>query len=331
MVCNNYHNCDDGVDEANCTLLQLLHHQNDIEIPPVEFKRGKLKRLVLNGTLNVMKLFEINDADSTFDLYFVLEIVWFDRKLNFKFLKGRDNFLNEAMKQKIWIPKVEFGDIKKMFSDHKDQVIVLRKGNPTLDNDLDYVQQANEVYNGGENPLKMFFERRIQFSCSFDNIKNFPFGKQKCFLEFRVVGAANALTTIMLEVVRRERALAVGEYVIEDWVVTNYHNNQTMRNMVRVSMIMTRNIKSIFLVIYLPTILMNMINQATNYINGDDKYSMIYMVNITCMMVLASIFLSVSGSLPITSEIKPVESWLILNLAYPFIIILVNVVLQVCF
>ena len=84
-----------------------------------------------------------------------------------------------------------------------------------------------------------------------------------------------------------------------------------------------------FMVTYLPTILMNMINQATNYIRGDDKYSMIYTVNITCMMVLASIYLSVSASLPTTSDIKPVEVWLIFNLAYPFIIILVNVILQV--
>ena len=30
------------------------------------------------------------------------------------------------------------------------------------------------------------------------------------------------------------------------------------------------------MVTYLPTILMNMINQATNYITGEDKYSQIY-------------------------------------------------------
>ena len=83
------------------------------------------------------------------------------------------------------------------------------------------------------------------------------------------------------------------------------------------------------MVTYLPTILMNMINQATNYISGEDKYSMIYTINITCMMVLASVYLSVSSSLPVTSDIKPVEVWLIFSMAFPFIIILVNVVLQV--
>ena len=83
------------------------------------------------------------------------------------------------------------------------------------------------------------------------------------------------------------------------------------------------------MVTYLPTILMNMINQATNYISGEDKYSMIYATNITCMMVLASVYLSVSASLSPTSDIKPVEVWLLFNLAFPLTVILLNVLLQV--
>ena len=78
-------------------------------------------------------------------------------------------------------------------------------------------------------------------------------------------------------------------------------------------------------------ILLNIVNQATNYITGEDKYSLIYSINITCMMVLASIYLSVSASLPSTAEIKPVELWLLFNLAFPLLVILVNVKLQVGF
>ena len=83
------------------------------------------------------------------------------------------------------------------------------------------------------------------------------------------------------------------------------------------------------MVTYLPTILMNMINQATNYISGEDKYSLTYTINITCMMVLASVYLSVSASLPSTANIKPVEVWLLFNLAYPLLVMLTNIVLQV--
>ena len=47
------------------------------------------------------------------------------------------------------------------------------------------------------------------------------------------------------------------------------------------------------------------------------------------MMVLASVYLSVSSSLASTPNIKPVETWLLFNLAYPFLVILVNVIIQV--
>ena len=100
-------------------------------------------------------------------------------------------------------------------------------------------------------------------------------------------------------------------------------------NEIEVSMMFKIDLMSIFMVTYLPTILMNMINQATNYITGNDKYSLIYTINITCMMVLTSIYLSVSASLPNTSDIKPIEVWLLFNLAFPFVNILINVILQV--
>ena len=72
-----------------------------------------------------------------------------------------------------------------------DNVIVVRRGEPSLDSQC----QGNEVYSGEENPLMIFVERRIQFSCSFDNIKNFPFGKQKCSVKFHFIGVSNLIET----------------------------------------------------------------------------------------------------------------------------------------
>ena len=119
------------------------------------------------------------------------------------------------------------------------------------------------------------------------------------------------------------------QYIIDDWTVGHELNEKTGRNVTKVTMILSRKITSIFMETYLPTILMNMINQATNYISAEDKYSLVYTINITCMMVLASVYLSVSSSLPTTPNIKPVEVWLLFNLAYPFLVILINICLQV--
>ena len=100
---------------------------------------------------------------------------------------------------------------------------------------------------------------------------------------------------------------------------------------VKISVSMGRKLLNIVMVTYVPTILMNIINQATVYIPGESKNTLIFELNITSLMVLASIYLSVSNSLPSTPNIKPVEVWLLFNLAYPFFVIIVNVLLQVSY
>ena len=81
---------------------------------------------------------------------------------------------------------------------------------------------------------------------------------------------------------------------------------------------------------YVPSLLMNTINQASVFIKGENKYDLSLTINITIMMVLASIYLSVSTSLPSTPTIKPVEIWLLFNLFYPFLVMIINILLQVC-
>ena len=143
---------------------------------------------------------------------------------------------------------------------------MLRRGKPVMDTNLDTIRSI-ETYEGKENPFKLTIEERVQFSCTFDNIKNYPFGQQKCFLEMRMIETDFALNSLqiqfILQHVNNEGPTVVGQYVIKDWTIDNeVKHRQTERNMTRVTMVLRRNIKSIFLVTYLPTILMNMINQG---------------------------------------------------------------------
>ena len=69
--------------------------------------------------------------------------------------------------------------------------------------------------------------------------------------------------------------------------------------------------------------------KATVYLRNKDSCEMLVTVNITCMMLLTSVYLSVSSGLPSTPNIKPVEIWLIFNLAYPFLIIIIAILHQV--
>ena len=226
-------------------------------------------------------------------------------------------------KRNIWIPEIIFHLIKTpTYLWDEDQIFISRRTSPTLAAD-----EITEIYQGRTNSLNLVKLNRMIFVCSFDSTF-YPFGKAAdCKIEFFFPGVSNNLTDLKPRLVN-EGPAAFGQYLLEEWTIQP-QTDETLGKIVEVRLVLNREITSIFMVTYLPTILMNIVNQATNYISGDTKYDLIYTINITCMMVLASIYLSVSASLPSTANIKPVEWWLLFNLAFPLLVIIVNVILQV--
>ena len=208
----------------------------------------------------------------------------------------------------------------------------MREGVPTMSADMDSLH-PNESYKGSENTIQKKTFHQAEFICSFENITSYPFDDQNCYIQFYISGTDNELTNLKHGVLETkgtaQPSSTVGHYAVRKWTISTGPNGGGGNSLI-LTVQLGRNIGSVFLVTYVPTILMNIINQATNYamVNGNN-YEIIMTINITSMMVLASIYLSVSSSLPATASIKPIEIWLLFNLVYPFIIIMVNIILQV--
>ena len=47
-------------------------------------------------------------------------------------------------------------------------------------------------------------------------------------------------------------------------------------------------------------------------------------MNLTSMLVLTTMFINVSNNLPKTSYMKMIDVWLLFNLLYPFIVVLIH-------
>ena len=325
LVCNNFPDCQDGTDETNCSILILPGLGYKKHLPSIGIEDGRKILLPINTTFTVLDVFDVNEDESFIDISFKLQLEWFDKSLTFKFLKysETENTLDENFSWiRIWRPEPIFKVIKTTTDNDEDQIFISRKNPPTLAND-----EIREIYHGQSNNLNLVKLKRQIFICSFDST-NYPFGMAAdCKIIFYLQGVSKSLTDLKPRLINKGPA-AIGQYLIENWTIQS-EIDETLGKIVVVRLVLSRKFYSIFMVTYLPTILMNIVNQATNYITGDDKFSMIYTVNMTCMMVLASIYLSVSSSLPSTANIKPVEVWLLFNLAYPVMVIIVNVLLQV--
>ena len=232
---------------------------------------------------------------------------------------------------KIWIPNIDFAFLEKQKSCADcDSKIYVQKTQPTMTtkkgNKFFYI----ETYDGGGTPLIHVSDHNMQFFCGFDWISLYPMEIETCSFYFYFKGPANFLTKIDITKLEAPIGKFIERYLITEWkIITDYTYSRSEKKMVKVAVTLTMNSLSILLVTYLPTLLMNIINQATNYITGDSKYDLIITVNMTSMVVLATIYMSVSMSLPNTPDIKPVEVWLFFSIAYPFWVIITNVVMQV--
>ena len=75
----------------------------------------------------------------------------------------------------------------------------------------------------------------------------------------------------------------VGRFTVKSWQhEINYILGSSTKQVLRITVQFEQQLFGIFMVTYLPTILMNILNQATNYLApGDTRHDLIITVNIT--------------------------------------------------
>jgi hypothetical protein len=81
--------------------------------------------------------------------------------------------------------------------------------------------------------------------------------------------------------------------------------------------VLRRRIVNELLTTYLPSILIMVIVYSTNFFK-EFFFEAIVTVNLTSQLVLTTIFISVSGSLPKTAYVKMIDVWLIFAQLIPF-------------
>ena len=289
-------------------------------------------------SVTILRLIDIDDSELTFTLLFRIRLEWYDDDVKFLFLKDlmKENIVNEEIQTSIWNPEIKVlvavpgsqNIISEYFS-------VRKEGKPKLSNDNDHYTM-NETYDGDQNSFVKEFFIQSKFVCTFDKIETYPFGVQTCGFgislkdpadEFRIKMRKGNISHDPREFKNKgDGTYKIGQYMVNSWEI--YLVSFGSKDKMIVDFYMTRSLFTVFMVTYLPTVLMNVMNQAVVYIRMENKFELIISVNITCMMVLASMYLSVSSSLPSTANIKPIETWLLVNLMYPVLVIISNVIVQ---
>ena len=127
-------------------------------------------------------------------------------------------------------------------------------------------------------------------------------------------------------VINMESETVLTQYIITNWTL-EYKNASNVGAGIQMTLVLKRRILNAILTVYLPTILVLIIVYATNFFK-DFFFEAIVTVNLTSLLVLTTLFISVSSSLPQTAYVKMVDLWLIFAQVVPWIEVLLHTLID---
>ena len=153
----------------------------------------------------------------------------------------------------------------------------------------------------------------------------YPFDSQHCELRFKPFANSGKYVQFIESTLNYYEKIDLAKYYIKEWKFYSVETNTGKG--VEVSIWLGRRLLSRLTTVFIPSFLLNIIGHITCYFKPFYFESAIA-VNITVMLVLTSMFISVVAGLPVTSYIKMIEIWLLFTLFIPFADVLLTCVID---
>ena len=130
-----------------------------------------------------------------------------------------------------------------------------------------------------------------------------------CTVNLIVRKLETSVMKITPNIIAMESETELTQYIITNWTLA-YKDSDNVDLGIQMTIVLKRRLLNAILTVYLPTVLVLIIVYATNFFQ-DFFFEAIVTVNLTSLLVLTTLFISVSGSLPQTAYVKMVDLWLI--------------------
>ena len=339
LRCDSYTDCADHTDEAACSLVSLPPGHSSLSSPlshlyvsHISSSLGGLaqrRRTEVGLTVSSLSLTSVSQLGASLRVRIALSMVWFHPGITFNYLKQdkRRNLVNLSQTP-LWTPQLSFPNSRQEDTTRplRSQVVVVRKRVDKSGRNEELVMR--EVYQGADNPLEKNEIYDLVVRCSFENIHLYPFDTETCQIEMLVDGVSNFDT----DLVPIQPVAVVGPKEVDDFLLTSWSFLPSTlddgRQIVILKITLERPLIGIFFLKYFPVILINIINQTTNYLGGKKNIDAILGVNVTSMVVITVILISTSANLPPSTRMKNIEKWFLGCFTYPFLVIVLNVSLR---
>ena len=277
--------------------------------------------------IDILSVLDITEVDNTITLQIEMKLTWLDGRVTMYNLKlDKDlNTLTEEFRNNIWIPEVVFFNTQKKLKSQNDEdafTIITRQGryqgSPRS-------QIENALYfKGADNPITISRVYDSEFLCEYD-MAMFPFDTQECSIILTMKGNTNKFVKMTPANLEYSGPVDLTQYFIKKVAFGN-HSIHDVHGL-KVDIVFGRRVLATILTTYLPTILLCFVCFSTNYFKAF-FFEAIVTVNLTSLLVLTTLFISVFNSLPTTAYVKMIDIWLIFTLFIPFCEVLLHTLID---
>ena len=313
--CNSLFDCKDESDENDCKMIKMNEKSYLKEMPP--FKIGQ--SVQINCSILLLSINKI-ELPSTFNAKMKLILSWKDYRLTFVNLQPNGNLLDKELREMIWIPPLQFHNAqwRTLKNDEETTVRIVRTGKFEL-NSIYEVHEAR-LYKGDENVLQYSRKYQMDFKCKYD-LAFYPFDSQSCNIEMKIPSSYNAY----MDVFPNQTGI-IGESQLDQFWITKVdlyavNNNTEIFCKIHLKRIPWFHVSTT----YMPILCIFVIVLSTLFID-QSHFEATIMVALTSMLVMHTLFQSISTSMPKTAYLKLLDYWLIFGLILPFFVLITLVI-----
>ena len=256
-------------------------------------------------------------------------MTWYDQRITYRYLNSNmaKNMISKKEQGEIWVPRVVFENTK-----HKPQTIIDEMTSINIQNmnisSFKITDKTNaeavKQFPGNENLIVSTRFYSTRFNCKFQ-MNWYPFDIQVCQAVFGIVKDQEKFVLLSSKDMEYVGSTDLSLYYLLGKSQKNRNVGNTRQ--VVVELIFGRRLLSITLTVFIPTLLLNLIGHSTNYFKPF-FFEAVISLNVTVMLVLTTMFISVSNNLPKTAYIKMIDTWLIFKLFKPFTDILLQTYIE---
>ena len=323
--CNGKYDCSDHSDELTCSFIEPSPNYHKLTLP-----LDANNKLKLQFSIRINNILDIDNLRETFKVKFYLETNWVDDRIFYYNLQPKeDNVINYAYWEKMWIPNYKFENTENgvMTSNlgEKDSSVSLALLNDKHQLGVGSSKLRQDFsYPGSDVRISKRNVYTIEFNCDYI-WRSYPFDSQTCPIMIDLLTKISS--KIDIEIFANISEISYANYFVELEKAGLVPGKEYIR--VEIPLTFRRDIKSILLTTYMPTLILTLINQLTNYFIGPDMFETVVTINATTLLTLTSLFISTFESLPQTTNIKLIDVWMLATFVYPFCIIIIHTLIHV--